>query len=35
MHVSAEILPKNLPNLFIIVHICIKCSILAIILLKY
>jgi len=34
-HVSAEILPKNLPNIFIIVHFCIKCIILAIILFKY
>jgi len=34
-HVSAEILSKNLPNLFIIVHLYIKCSILAIILFKY
>jgi len=30
-HVLAKTLHKNLPHLFIIVHICIKCSILAII----
>jgi len=34
-HVSTEILPKNLSNLFFIVHLCIKRSILAIILFKY
>jgi len=34
-HVSAEILPKNLSNLFIVVHLCIKCKILEIILFKY
>jgi len=30
-HVSAEILPENLRNLFIIVRLVLKCSILAII----